>query len=163
MAGFLPLLIGMVTIVIALALAFIVGQAMDLSVFIKNIATMLGLGLGIDYSLFILTRYRSERRAGRSVDDAVVETVRHAGKAIAFSGLTVAIGLAALLAAGEPTVVSIGVGGLLVAFVAVAAALTLMPASIAFLGDRIEQPLWLGRIVRRGQREGFWAAGPGRP
>jgi RND superfamily putative drug exporter len=155
-AGFLPLLIGMVTIVIALALAFIVGQAMDLSVFIKNIATMLGLGLGIDYSLFILTRYRGERRAGRSVDDAVVETVRHAGKAIAFSGLTVAIGLAALLAAGEPTVVSIGVGGLLVAFVAVAAALTLMPALIAVLGDRIEQPRWLGRIVRRGQRDGFW-------
>jgi RND superfamily putative drug exporter len=157
-AAGLPLLMGIVSIVIALALAFGVGQGMDLSVFIKNTATMLGLGLGIDYSLFILTRYRGERRAGRPVDEAIVETVRHAGKAIAFSGLTVAIGLASLLATGEPMTMSIGVGGLLVAFVAVAAALTLLPATIAFLGDRIEQPRWLGRIVGRAQRGGFWAS-----
>ncbi len=155
-AGFLPLLMGIVSIVIALALAFVVGQFVDLSVFLKNIATMLGLGLGIDYSLFILTRFRGERRAGRPVEEAVAETVRHAGKAVAFSGLTVAIGLTALLTAGEPTVVSMGIGGLLVALVAVAAALTLLPAVLALLGDRIEQPRFLGRIVQRAQRGGFW-------
>ena len=156
-AAGLPLVMGLVAIVVALALAFVVGQAVDLSVFLENFVTMLGLGLGIDYSLFLLTRFRAERRAGRPVDAAVVETVRHAGKAVAFSGFTVAIGLMALLAAGEPTVISIGIGGVLVALVAVAAALTLLPALIAFLGDRIEWPSRLGRLVGRAHRGGFWA------
>ncbi|HZC31477.1 MAG TPA: MMPL family transporter [Gaiellaceae bacterium] len=156
-AAGLPLVMGLVAIVVALALAFVVGQAIDLSVFLENFVTMLGLGLGIDYSLFLLTRFRAERRTGRSTGDAVVETVRHAGKAVAFSGLTVAIGLLALLAAGEPTVISIGIGGVLVALVAVAAALTLLPALLAVLGDRIEWPAGLRRLVARGHRGGFWA------
>jgi RND superfamily putative drug exporter len=91
-AAGLPLAMGLISIVVALALAFVVGQALDLSVFLENVATMLGLGLGIDYSLFLVTRFRAERRAGRPVEEAVVETVRHAGKAVAFSGFTVAIG-----------------------------------------------------------------------
>ncbi len=157
-AAGLPLVMGLVSIVVALALAFVVGQAVDLSVFLENFATMLGLGLGIDSSLFLLTRFRAERRAGRPVEEAVVETVRHAGKAVAFSGFTVAIGLLALLIAGEPTVISIGIGGVLVALVAVAAALTLLPAVLAILGDRIEWPARLSRLVARGRRGGFWAA-----
>ena len=157
-AAGLPLAMGLVAIVVALALAFVVGQAVDLSVFLENFVTMLGLGLGIDYSLFLLTRFRAERRAGRPVDAAVLETVRNAGKAVAFSGLTVAIGLLALLAAGEPTVASIGIGGVLVALVAVAAALTLLPALLAILGDRIEWPAQLSRLVARSHRGGFWAA-----
>jgi RND superfamily putative drug exporter len=156
-AAGLPLVMGLISIVVALALAFVVGQALDLSVFLENVATMLGLGLGIDYSLFLVTRFRAERRGGRPVEEAVVETVRHAGKAVAFSGFTVAIGLLALLVAGEPTVISIGIGGVLVAVVAVAAALTLLPASLAILGDRIERPQWLSRLVARGHRGGFWA------
>ncbi|NJD29920.1 MAG: MMPL family transporter [Chloroflexi bacterium] len=158
MAAGLPLVMGLVSILVALALAFVGGQVMDLSVFLENIATMLGLGLGIDYSLFMLTRFRAERRAGRAPEDAVVETVRHAGKAVAFSGFTVAIGLLALLASDEPTVISIGIGGVLVALVAVAAALTLLPALLAVLGDRIEWPRWLSRLVARGHRGGFWAS-----
>jgi putative drug exporter of the RND superfamily len=157
-AAGLPLVMGIVAIVVALALAFVVGQAVDLSVFLENVATMLGLGLGIDYSLFLLTRFRAERRSGRPVDAAVVETVRHAGKAVAFSGVTVAIGLLALLAAGEPTVVSIGIGGVLVALVTVAAALTLLPALVALLGDRIEWPAGLSRLVGRTHQGGFWAS-----
>ena len=156
-AAGLPLAMGLISIVVALALAFVVGQALDLSVFLENVTTMLGLGLGIDYSLFLVTRFRAERRAGRPVDEAVVETVRHAGKAVAFSGFTVAIGLLALLAAGEPTVISIGIGGVLVAVVAVAVALTLLPASLAILGDRIERPQLLSRLVASGHRGGFWA------
>jgi putative drug exporter of the RND superfamily len=157
-AAALPLAVGLTSIVVALALAFIVGQAVDLSVFLENVATMLGLGLGIDYSLFLLTRYRAERRAGRAVEPAVVETVRHAGKAVAFSGLTVAIGLLALLAAGEPTVISIGIGGVLVALVAAAAALTLLPAVLSVLGDRVEWPGMLSRRAARMHRGGFWAS-----
>ncbi len=155
-AAFLPLVLGVISIVIALALAFGVGQWMDLSVFLETFASMLGLGIGIDYSLFILNRYRAERRAGRGVDQAVTETVTHAGKAIAFSGLTVIIGLSALLATGEPTTVSIGIGGILVVLVAVAAALTLMPATVAVLGDRIEAPRSLTRFLDRTHRGGFW-------
>ena len=81
-AAGLPLVMGLVSILIALGLAYLLGQAMDLSTFIENIATMLGLGLGIDYSLFMLTRYRSERGAGRDVGEAVVQAVRTAGKAV---------------------------------------------------------------------------------
>jgi len=155
-AAFLPLLLGVISIVISLALAFLVGQWMDLSVFLETFASMLGLGIGIDYSLFILNRYRAERKAGREVGPAVSETVTHAGKAIAFSGLTVMIGLSALLATGEPTVVSVGIGGILVVVVAVAAALTLMPATVAILGDRIEAPRALTRALDRTHRGGFW-------
>jgi RND superfamily putative drug exporter len=155
-AATLPLLLGVLSIVIALALAFLVGQLMDLSVFLETFVSMLGLGVGIDYALFILTRYRAERRAGREIDAAVVETVTHAGKAIAFSGLTVIIGLSALLATDEPTVISIGIGGILVVLVAVAAALTLMPANVAVLGDRLEAPRSLTRLLDRTHRGGFW-------
>jgi len=155
-AAFLPLGLGMISIVISLALAFFVGQWMDLSVFLETFVSMLGLGIGIDYALFILSRYRAERKAGREIDTAVFETVTHAGKAIAFSGLTVMIGLSALLATGEPTVVSIGIGGILVVLVAVAAALTLMPATVAVLGDRIDAPQALTRLLDRTHRGGFW-------
>lgn len=155
-AAGLPLVMGLVSILIVLGLAYVLGQAMDLSTFIENIATMLGLGLGIDYSLFMLTRYRSERGAGRDVGEAVVQAVRHAGKAIVISGLAVALGLVALLAAGEPNVSSMGIGGVLVTLVAVAAAVTLLPATVALLGDRIERPRRLSRLVRRVHRDGFW-------
>ena len=157
-AASLPLVIGLIAIVVALALAFAVGQLMDLSVFLENFTTMLGLGLGIDYSLFLLSRFRVERRAGRPVEVAVVETVRHAGKAVAFSAFAVTIGLLALLAAGEPTVMSMAIGGVLVALVAVAAALTLLPALLTLLGDRIEWPAGLARLVGRTHRGGFWAS-----
>lgn len=157
-AALLPLTLGVLSIVVALALAFLVGQWMNLSVFLETFATMLGLGVGIDYALFMLTRYRGERDAGRDIAASAVETVRHAGKAVAFSGLTVVIGLSALLATREPTVISIGLGGVLVVLVAMAAALTLLPAAIALLGDRIEAPRSLTRLLHRHRRGGgFWA------
>ncbi len=84
------------------------------------------MGVGIDYALFMITRFRSERRAGRSVADAAVEMVTHAGRAIAFSGLAVVIGLSALLATGEPTVISMGIGGMV-------AVLLLVGGLIAFV------------------------------
>ena len=153
-AALLPILLAMLAIVIALALAVLVGEWRGLSVFLETFAVMLGLGVGIDYALFMLTRYRSERRAGRDVATAAVEMVTHAGKAIAFSGLAVLIGLSALLATGEPTVISMGIGGILVVVVAVSAGLTLLPALIVVLGDRIDSPRWLTRIIDRPQREG---------
>lgn len=155
-ASVLPLTIGVLSIIVALALAFAVGQFMNLSVFLETFATMIGLGVGIDYSLFMLTRYRAERRAGSEVDEAVVVTVSHAGRAVAFSALAVVIGLSALLATGEPTVISIGIGGVLAVFVAMLAALTLLPAVVTLLGDRIEAPRRLSGIVTRLHRRGVW-------
>ncbi len=156
-AALVPLLLAMLSIVISLALAVLVGEWRGLSVFLETFAVMLGLGVGIDYALFMLTRYRSERRAGRDVPAAAVEMVAHAGKAIAFSGLAVIIGLSALLATSEPTVISMGIGGMLVVVVAVAAGLTLLPAIVVTLGDRIDAPHWLTRFIERPQRRtGMW-------
>ncbi|MEE9178825.1 MAG: MMPL family transporter [Acidimicrobiia bacterium] len=155
-AATLPLLLAMLSIVIALALAVFVGEWRELSVFLETFVVMLGMGVGIDYALFMLTRFRSEREAGRDVEGAVVEMVTHAGKAIAFSGLAVVIGLSALLATAEPTVISMGIGGILVVLVAVAAGLTLLPATIALLGDRIEAPRTLTRFLDRSRDGGMW-------
>lgn len=153
-AATLPLLLAILCIVIALALAVLVGEWLGLSVFLETFVVMLGLGVGIDYALFMLTRFRAERKAGRDVETAAGEMVTHAGKAITFSGLAVVIGLSALLATGEPTVISMGIGGILVVLVAVAAGLTLLPATIALLGDRIEAPRTLTRLLDRSQRGG---------
>ena len=155
-AAILPLLLGALTIVLSLALAFAVGQLMDLAVVLETVASMFGLALGIDYSLFMLTRFRAERQAGRDVSASAVETVTHAGKAIAFSGLAVLIGLSALIATSEPTSISIAIGGMLATAVAVAAGLTLLPAVLASLGDRFEAPRTLTRLLGRTQRGRFW-------
>ena len=155
-AAVLPLLLGALSIVLALALAFAVGQFMDLDVILETLAVSFGLALGIDYSLFMLTRYRDERKAGRDVPAAAVETVTHAGKAIAFSGLAVLIGLAALIAARDGTLNSAAIGGMLAVVVALSAGLTLLPAVITLLGDRIDKPRTLARFLSRTQRGGLW-------
>lgn len=155
-AAGIPLLMGVVSIVITLGLAFLIGQRIDLSIFVENVATMLGLGVGIDYSLFILSRFRSEMAAGRNKAEAVVETVTHAGKAVSFSGFAVAIGLSALFATGQPIVISVAIGGIVAVFVAVAAALTLLPAILTFLGALIEAPKAVTGLLMRAHRTGFW-------
>lgn len=155
-AAGIPLVMGLLSIVITLGLAFVIGQGVDLSVLVENMATMIGLGVGIDYSLFILSRFRSEVAAGRSREEAVVETVTHAGKAVTFSGLMVAIGLSALLATGQPIVLSVAIGGMVAVFVAVAAALTALPALLVILGPLIEAPRAITRLLTRAHRTGFW-------
>lgn len=155
-AAALPLLLGIISIVIALALAVLVGEWRGLSVFLETFAVMLGLGVGIDYALFMLTRFRAERKAGRTVEASAAEMVTHAGKAVAFSGVAVVIGLSALLATAEPTVISMGLGGILVVVVAVAAALTLFPAVVVLLGDRIEMPRHLARFFDRPSGSRLW-------
>src|SRR6266498_2180927 len=130
--------------------------ASALPLVLETLVVSLGLALGIDYSLFMLTRFRDERKAGRDIPAAAVETVTHAGKAIAFSGLAVLIGLGALVAAKDGTLNSIAVGGMLATVVALSAGLTLLPAVITMLGDRIEKPRTLTRFLSRTQRGGLW-------
>ena len=145
-AAGLPLLVAGLAIPTSLALVYIVAQQVQMSIFVLNIATMLGLALAIDYSLFIVSRFREELRRGRSVADAVERSVATAGKAVAFSGLAVAIGLSGLLLFVAPAIRSIGIAGALVVLCSVVFALTFLPAVLGMLGHRVNA--WSIRSLR---------------
>jgi len=136
-AAMLPALVGGGAVLASLALIFVLGHVTDLSIFVLNITTLFGLGLGVDYSLFMVSRFREELARGRSVEDAVAMTVATAGRAVAFSGFTVSIGLAGLIFFHINMLHSVGLGGVLVVLMAVFAALTLLPAALAITGTRI--------------------------
>jgi RND superfamily putative drug exporter len=147
-AAGMPLLVAGLAIPSSLALIYLVAQQVEMSVFVLNIATMLGLALAIDYSLFIVSRYREELRRGRTVAEAVERSIGSAGKAVAFSGLAVAIGLSGLLLFEAPAIRSIGIAGALVVVCSVAFALTFLPAVLGMLGPRVNA-LSLGSVLRR--------------
>ncbi len=136
-AAGMPLLVAGLAIPFSLALVYIVAQQVQMSIFVLNIATMLGLALAIDYSLFIVSRYREELRRGRTVAEAVERAVATAGKAVAFSGIAVAIGLSGLLLFAAPAIRSIGIAGALVVLSSVVFALTFLPALLGMLGHRV--------------------------
>ncbi len=136
-AAILPALVGGSAVVVSLALIFGLGHITELSIFVLNITTLFGLGLGVDYSLFMVSRYREELARGRSVEEAVAMTVATAGRAVAFSGFTVSIGLAGLIFFHINMLHSVGLGGVLVVLMAVFAALTLLPAALSIIGTRI--------------------------
>jgi uncharacterized membrane protein YdfJ with MMPL/SSD domain len=147
-AAGMPLFVAGLAIPSSLALIYIVAQQVEMSIFVLNIATMLGLALAIDYSLFIVSRYREELRRGRSVGEAVERAIGTAGKAVAFSGIAVAIGLSGLLLFEAPAIRSIGIAGALVVLCSVTFALTFLPAVLGMLGPRVNA-LSLGGLVRR--------------
>jgi RND superfamily putative drug exporter len=136
-AAILPALVGGGAVIVALAIIFGLGHLTTLSIFVLNITTLFGLGLGVDYSLFMVSRFREELDHGRSVDNAVTITVATAGRAVTFSGLTVSIGLLGLTFFRINMLHSVGLGGILVVFLAVLAAITLLPAALAITGTRI--------------------------
>ena len=137
MAAVLPALVGGFAVVISLALIFGLGHLTPLSIFVLNITTLFGLGLGVDYSLFMVSRFREEIHRGRSVEEAIAVTVATAGRAVACSGLTVTIGLFGLTFFHINMLHSVGLGGILVVILAVTAALTLLPATLSILGLRV--------------------------
>ena len=120
-----------------LAGVFLVAQTTELSIYVQNVATMLGLALAIDYSLFMVSRFREELRRGRTVGQAVETTVATSGKAVAFSGLAVAIGLSGLLLFEPAALRSFGIGGSIVVAASVFYALTFLPAVLGMLGHRV--------------------------
>jgi RND superfamily putative drug exporter len=136
-AAGLPLLVAGLTIPTALGGIFLAAQVTDLSIYVQNVATMLGLALAIDYSLFMVSRFREELRRGRTVAKAVETTVATSGKAVAFSGLAVAIGLSGLLLFRPTALRSFGIGGSLVVAASVLFALTFLPAVLGMLGPRV--------------------------
>ncbi len=149
-ASILPALVGGGAVVVSLALIFGLGHITTLSIFVLNITTLFGLGLGVDYSLFIVSRFREELARGRSVDEAVAISIATAGRAVTFSGLTVTIGLIGLIFFRITMLRSVGMGGVLVVMLAVLAAITLLPAALAIIGTRINAfPVRLPRLWRR--------------
>ena len=148
LAAGMPLLVAGLAIPTSLGLVYLVAQQVEMSIYVLNIATMLGLALAIDYSLFIVSRYREELGRGRTVGEAVERSVATAGKAVAFSGLAVAIGLSGLLLFEAPAIRSIGIGGSLVVLSSVLFALTFLPAILGMLGHRVNA-LSLGHLIGR--------------
>jgi putative drug exporter of the RND superfamily len=148
-AAMLPLVVGVLAITIALGLVTVAARFQNMSVFVLNITTMVGLGVGIDYSLLIVTRFREEMNRGLSPVDAAIRTIETAGSAVVTSGMTVVVGFAALTTTPLTETRSVGIGGLLVVGTAVLLATTFLPALLAYLGRNIDRPRWLARPLAR--------------
>ena len=146
LAAGLPLVLGVFAVGIAFAAIYLVAQHLEISIFAKNTASMIGLGLGIDFSLLMVSRFREELDKGLSPHQATVNTVATAGRSIVFSALTVMLGLSVLLLYKLSLVRSIAIGMLLVAGTAMLAAITLLPALMALFGRRLNAL----RIIPRG-------------
>ncbi|HEX7254789.1 MAG TPA: MMPL family transporter [Gaiellaceae bacterium] len=161
-AGLVPLALAMVAIITALGLTSLVGTAFDLSVFTINMLTGMGLALGIDYSLFVVSRFREERAAGRNELDAIGATGATASRAVLFSGLAFVVAMFGLLLIPNTIFRSLATGAILVGITSVLGALTLLPAVLSLLGDRVNAlriPI-IGRGAERGTgAEGrFWGS-----
>jgi trehalose monomycolate/heme transporter len=155
-AGLLPVLTGLASVTVAVALLGFVARVHTVSVFSLNVTSVLGLGLGIDYSLLVVNRFREELRRGRDPEAAVATTVGTAGLATVVSGGTVAIGFGALTLSRLNVLWSMGVGGAIVVVISVLASLTLIPALLAVFGrqvDRLALP-----FARPGVPGPFWHA-----
>ena len=161
LAGLVPLLLAVVSIVVALALAALVGHGFALSLFVVNMITGMGLALGIDYALFILSRFREERAGGRPTVDAIGTAGATASRAVLFSGLAFALAMVGMVLVPDTILRSLAVGAILVGVVSVVAALTLLPALLGLLGDRVNAlrlPI-VGRGLGRasGVKGGLWS------
>jgi RND superfamily putative drug exporter len=150
-----PLGVGVLAIVGGLGGVFLLTRFTDVSTYALNIVTLIGLGTSIDYSLFVVARFREELAAGASREDALARSMATAGRAVVFSGLTVAIGLSGLLFFEGTFLASLGLAGAIVVAVAVVYALTFLPALLAILGPRVNA--WRLPFPRRAQSgTGLW-------
>jgi trehalose monomycolate/heme transporter len=157
-AASLPLAIGGVAILGSFTVLRLLTLATTVSIYSVNITTILGLGLGIDYGLFMVSRFREELHRQATVQDAVARTVATAGRTVAVSGVTVAMALASLMLFPEDFLRSMGYGGVATVFVDVLAALTVMPALLAVFGQNVNA-VRIRRAVRRpppAEGEGAW-------
>ena len=144
-AAALPLIVGVLAIAVSLAIIGLLTSVTPMSIFVLNMTTMIGLGVGIDYSLLVVTRFREELGRGLRRREAAVSTMVTAGSAVITSGLTVVVGFGALLFTPLIETRSVGIGGLIVVAVAVLLSVTLLPALLAVLGREIDRPKWLAR------------------
>jgi RND superfamily putative drug exporter len=162
-AAALPLALGFVSVIVTGALIYFISLQMETSVFVTNMASMIGIGVAVDYSLFILARYREERARGREPDEARAEALSTSGLAVTFSGLAVIVSLAGLWMIHNQALRSMALGAMTVVAVSILTATTLLPILIAMLGDRVLPGGVVARVLgvfrRRGgrpDREAFW-------
>jgi uncharacterized membrane protein YdfJ with MMPL/SSD domain len=159
-AGLVPLLMAIVAIVVALGLTALLAQPFELSVFVINMLTGMGLALGIDYSLFVVSRYREERGQGAKEHGAIEAAGATASRAVLFSGSVFVIAMFGMLLVPNSIMRSLAVGAILVGIVSVLAALTLLPALLGLLGDRVNAlriPIVGRRSLEASNPEGrFW-------
>jgi len=159
-AGLVPVLMAVLSIIVALGLVALLSLGFELSVFIVNMLTGMGLALGIDYSLFVVSRYREERRRGFAKDDAIALAGATASRAVLFSGSTFVVALIGMFIVPTSIMRSLALGAILVGIVSVAAALTLLPALLSVVGDRVDSlrvPILGRNLGRTGAGEGrFW-------
>jgi RND superfamily putative drug exporter len=148
---FVPLVMAAIAIPTTFLLLWPLAEFTEVSVVVQFLISLIGLGVAIDYSLLIVMRWREEVAAGRDRFEAVVETMEHAGKAVVFSGIAVAIGLLAMVVLPVPFLRSIGFGGMLIPLVSVLVATTLLPVVLATAGPRLDRIGFRRRTANAGQ------------
>jgi RND superfamily putative drug exporter len=162
-AMFIPIVLAVGSIVIATGTVALISTVFELNAFVQNIIIMIGLAIGIDYALFIVSRFREERQRGLEKIDAIAMAGSTAGRAVFFSGLTVVFALIGLLIVPQSVFVSLGIGAISVVIIAVLATLTLLPATLSIMGDRVNRfkvPFIKRRELDDGSEHGgsgFWA------
>ena len=139
-AAVLPIVMAMFAIAVALGLVALIGQLVDFNLFVTNMISMIGLAVGIDYSLFIVSRYREERKKGYEKLDAIGRSGATANRAVFFSGMTVVLALLGMFIIPTTIFRSLATGAILVTIAALGASMTLLPAMLSLLGDRINWP-----------------------
>jgi len=155
-AAFTPLIVTIASVLAAMGIVYLVAREVELSVFVTNSAMMLGLGVGIDYSLFIVSRFKAELAAGLDKREATAKTLRTAGHTVFFSAITVIAALSALFTVPLAAIKAIAFGGIVVVFVAGLASLTLLPAVLVILGARIDKGALPFLKGRPSSRESGW-------
>ena len=161
-AVLMPLVVAVAAILNTFTLVWGLTYLTDVSIIVQFLIALVGLGVAIDYALLMIFRFRDELREGEDVETALVETMTHAGRSVIVSGSTVAVGLLSMIVLPLPFIRSMGIGGMLIPAVSVLAAITLLPAMLAVLGERINRVRLLPkRLVDRGHPEdgpwGRWA------
>jgi RND superfamily putative drug exporter len=161
-AGLIPLVMAIVSIAVALGLSALLAQQFELSIFLVNMLTGMGLALGIDYALFVVSRYREERARGRNELAAIETSGATASRAVLFSGTVFVVAMFGMLLVPNSIMRSLATGAILVGIVSVVAALTLLPAVLGLLGDRVDAlriPIVGRRTLDASNPEGrFWGA-----
>ncbi|HEY7121391.1 MAG TPA: MMPL family transporter, partial [Solirubrobacterales bacterium] len=157
-AAGMPILSALIGLLMGISLIGLLGHVTTVPTIAPTLGTMIGLGVGIDYALFLVSRYRAEREEGKEIDDAIATAVSTSGTAIVFAGGTVVIALVSLLVAGIPLVTSLGYASAFSVLTAVLAAITLLPAILSAVGrhiDSVRIPSFL-RPKKKPPDQGFW-------
>jgi RND superfamily putative drug exporter len=154
----MPLVMAAASILTTFACVLVLTYFTDVSIIVQFLVALVGLGVSIDYALLMIFRFREELAAGESPEDALVETMTHAGRSVIVSGSTVAIGLLSMVILPLPFIRSIGLGGMLIPLVAVLASITLLPALLSMLGPRINSVRVMPRrfVNPPDPDRGFW-------